>query len=171
MAIVPKALDVSGFSAALVDQDKLNVAFAAQAGSLPGIAQVSDDVPHFRIESRGAGVEAAQTVLNLTANGVTFPTGTLRTVRVRSYIKGNTNAKTAYLETVCVVIGDNTTPVINSNAQPIAINGTFTTNPPLQTIAVVSNAVVVQIQIQGADVTNMIHEVKVGKLQFILSGV
>lgn len=176
MTITPKAFDGSGFSVDLVDADKFNVFEAAQAGSLPAIAQVSDSVAHFKSEARADTTTAATTVIDLSAKGCTFAAGTIRLVKARAYFKGTgTTTKLSYSEKWALVTGG-TTPTINAagagRVSLMAIpGGGFTTSEPVLDIIMVANAVCVQMTTGGAEVINALIEVKVEKSVIIPFGV
>lgn len=174
MAIVSSALDVSGFDAALVDADKFLVDAAANVGSLAGIAQRGDDVPHFKGSARSdANITALTSVIDLTARGVTFPAGSFRRLFGRAYFKGDAANEAAMIEAVCLVSGG-TTPVIagttTGQAKTVSLIPVGITAPDLSFV-VVGNAVTMQLANGEAEIVNMLWEVKVGKLQIIPAGV
>lgn len=121
--------------------------------------------------------EAGLLAIDLTARGVTFPAGSVRTIDVEAYCTGNTAAtETLYTRFRNAIVGG-TTPVLGIVIGAIDTNvagavGGFTTTDPSVQFALSTNNVTLTVTNEGAaEINNWIIKVRVGKLQPVILGV
>lgn len=172
MATTTQGLDASGFSAARNDEaDAFIVWGAAASGERGPIAQISEKEANIKVRARTTAAETGQ-VLDLTALGVTFPAGTIRTLEADVYVSGNAADETGFLRIFGVISGG-TTPVVRAVTVqgPSAVAAAGFAATPAAAFALNGNNVVVNVTSAEAEILNWIVEVKVRPLKQLILGV
>lgn len=129
----------------------------------------------FVVRALQAGSAATDTLIDLSAKGVTFPAQTARTIEVEAWVTGDAFATTEFghIKIAETFIGGTPPQVaidVNVAANVITTNtagarGAFTTSDPTVQFAIVGNTVTVTVTNEGAAESNSwILRVRVGKL-------
>jgi len=181
MAFTVQALDASGFDATLIDQDEWKVFAAALAGNL---AAVNMTLPlgrgaNFRVRGRTTAAETG-TILDLTAQGVTFPAGFFRIVEYECFVSGASADETGYLKRIAAVSGG-TTPLLRviqngatagvDQVQFNAVAGAGLAATPLSVVAMATNNVTITVTSAEAEILNWAVNCRVHKAQPLILGV
>jgi hypothetical protein len=140
-------------------------------GDADQAAQVTRDGCDFLIVGRSTAAEAATTVLDLTAAGVTFPAGFMRWVDVECTITGAAANAQGGIRTSGIVQGG-ATPVIPAAATVLV--SSLGAGITAATCAVLMNGSSVNVRMSGgtaATILNWLVRVKVGKARPALLGI
>lgn len=121
MALTVQYVNGQGFDASVIDQDDWLRQSAAIKGNLAAIAMVENQ-PQFVARAKTTDNSAASAVIDLTAQGVTFPAKTYRRIRFRSTAVNGTDSFIQEWEQT-VYGNDGTTPVLLGNPRLIAARG------------------------------------------------
>lgn len=177
MAATIQSVFPLAYDATLDQETDLGLLKRALDGDRGAAAKCTRDGADFIVQARADGSADAFAAIDLTARGVTFPAGFMRTVECELYASGATVAtESGYIHKREMIVGG-TTPVLGIVIGAIDTNmvgavGGFTGADVLLDFVLATNNVTVQITNEGAvEINNFILKVKVGKLQPVILGV
>lgn len=181
MALTVQSITPTTWDPSLDFATDVEIVKRALDGDQRAARQLGRNGADFTIQSR-TDTSATEAHFDLSAAGVTFPAGFLRTLEVESYLSGdNANEAGGYLKFLGFITGG-TTPVarvsILSASTPVQVPTNFVSAVaaggfagPSTSFVVTANAVTLVVITGEAEILNWTHRIKIGKLVPFIAGV
>jgi 5-carboxymethyl-2-hydroxymuconate isomerase len=121
--------------------------------------------PDFTVEANTTAAETA-TAIELIAQGVTFPAGSLRVIRVEAFVNGNAADETGFVQATGTISGG-TTPIVRVTTVqgPSAVAGAGFAATPAVTFVAGASTLSIQVTSAEAELVHWRLHVYVGRLQ------
>lgn len=185
MAVTVQTITPAVYDPSLDNMPDFQLLAAAIGGNVGAAARVVKDAVDFLVQARSTAAESGAVLELLTARGVPFPAGFLRTVEVDAYISGDATDETGFMRYVFTISGG-TTPLVRAGTlitsspvmgaagavyQATAAAGFSGTSTNFLTIAAGAGTVTLSVTSGESEILNWTLRVKVGRLIPFLAGI